>query len=67
MYAERNSKNIGYPSQLAIFLGLAGAALVLGSIVTVAVWKMMTGQPILSMEKDMADPKYYTAIMVIQG
>ena len=67
MYAERNSKNIGYPSQLAIFLGLAGAALVLGSIVTVAVWKMMTGQPILSMEKDMADPKYYTTIMVIQG
>lgn len=67
MYAERNSKNIGYPSQLAIFLGLTGAGLVLGSLVTLGLWKMMTGQPLLSMEKDMMDPKYYTAIMVVQA
>ena len=28
---DNNSKNIGYPSQLAIFLGLTGGGLVIGA------------------------------------
>ena len=63
---DRNSKNIAYPSQFGIFLGLTGAGLIIGTLITVAVWKVMTGQSIFSMEKDMFNPKYYNAIMVVQ-
>lgn len=65
--ADRNSKNISYPAQLGIFLGLIGAGLIIGGIVSVIIWLMMTGRPILSMADDMFKPQYYYAIMVIQG
>ncbi len=67
MVVDRNSKNISYPSQLGIFLGFIGAGLVIGSIVSVVIWKMMTGRPILSMATDMLKPQYYYAIMAIQA
>lgn len=63
---DRNSKNIGYLSQLGIFLGFTGAGLIAGTLITVLVWKLMTGQSILTIEKDMLNPKYYNAIMVVQ-
>ena len=67
MIADRNSKNIGYPAQLGIFLGLIGGGVVIGAIISVAIWMMMTGRPILTMADDMLKPQYYYAIMAIQG
>ncbi len=67
MVADRNSKNISYPAQLGIFLGLVGAGLIIGGFISVAIWLMMTGRPILAMADDMLKPQYYYAIMAIQG
>lgn len=67
MVVDRNSKNISYSAQLGIFLGFVGAGLIIGSIVSVVIWKMMTGRPILSMATDMLKPQYYYAIMAIQA
>ena len=66
MMTDSNSKNIGYPSQLAILLGLTGGGLVIGSIVSVAIWMMMTNRPILAIESDMLRPEFYSAIMAVQ-
>lgn len=66
MMTERNSKNIGYPSQLAIFVGFTIAGLIVGTLFTIGIWKLMTGQSIFSMEKDMLKPQYYNAIMIVQ-
>ncbi len=64
---DKNSKNISYPAQLGILLGLIGAGLIIGGIVSLGVWLMMTGRPILSMANDMFKPQYYYAIMAIQA
>ncbi len=64
MTADTNSKNISYPSQLAIFLGLTGAGVIVGSIASLAVWMMMTGQPFPSHAEDILQPKYYNVNMV---
>ncbi len=67
MAVDRNSKNVGYPAQLGIFLGFVGAGLILGALVSVLIWKIMTGRPIISMADDMLKPQYYNAIMAIQA
>jgi membrane protease YdiL (CAAX protease family) len=64
---DRNSKNISFPGQLSILLGLIGAGLVIGTLISAAVWMGMTGRSVLSMEKDILNPKYYNAIMWMQG
>ncbi|MEP6949141.1 MAG: CPBP family intramembrane glutamic endopeptidase [Ginsengibacter sp.] len=66
MTIDRNSRNISYPAQLGIFLGLIVAGLVIGTAISAAVWLMMTGRPLLAMETDMLKPQYYNAIMAIQ-
>ncbi len=63
---DRNSKNFSYLSQLGILLGLIGAGMIIGSIVSVVIWIMMTGRPILAMTTDMLKPQYYNAVMFIQ-
>lgn len=63
---DRNSKNFSYLSQLGILIGLIGAGMVIGSIVSVIIWIMMTGRPILAMADDMLKPQYYNAVMAIQ-
>ncbi|MDQ6890380.1 MAG: CPBP family intramembrane metalloprotease [Bacteroidota bacterium] len=67
MTVDRNSKNISYPAQLGMFLGFIGAGLILGAIVSVAIWIMTTGRPLLSMTEDMLKPQYYYAILAIQA
>ncbi|MBA3673404.1 MAG: CPBP family intramembrane metalloprotease [Chitinophagaceae bacterium] len=66
MVFEHNSKNVKYPSQLAIFLGLTGAGLVIGSLAIGAVWTMLTNRSVLTMEADMLKPEYYSAITAVQ-
>src|SRR5450759_1685945 len=67
MMPDYNSKNIRYPSQLAIFLGLTGGGLVIGAMATFAIWAMMTGQPFPLKAEDILQPKYYNVNMVLQA
>lgn len=67
MIVDRNSKNFSYVSQLGILLGLIGAGLILGTLVSVVAWMIMTGRPILEVEADMLKPQYYNAVMVMQA
>jgi len=64
---DRNSKGISLPAQFGILLGLVGAGLIIGGIVSVAVWVAMTGKSFLTMETDMLKPQYYNPVMIIQG
>ncbi len=67
MEPDYNSKNVRYPSQLAIFFGLTAAGLVIGSLASFAIWTMMTGQPFPLKESDMLQPKFYNVNMVLQA
>lgn len=67
MMIDRNSRNFSFPSQMGIFLGLIGGGLILGAIISAGIWLMMTGRPLMAMESDMLNPKYYNAIMVMQA
>ena len=67
MAPDYNSKNVRYPSQLAIFLGLTGAGIVIGSLASIAVWSMMTGEPFPLKTEDILQPKYYKVNMVLQA
>lgn len=66
MMPDYNAKNISYPSQLAIFLGLTAGGLVIGSLATLAVWSMMTGVPFPLKAEEILQPKYYNVNMVMQ-
>jgi len=67
MTIDRNSRNFSFPSQLGIFLGLIGAGLILGTLISAVLWLAMTGRPIMEMANDMLNPKYYNAIMMMQA
>ncbi|MEO7800624.1 MAG: CPBP family intramembrane glutamic endopeptidase [Ginsengibacter sp.] len=64
---DRNSKQVTYPSQLGIFLGLTGAGLVVSVILGAIIWVMMAGSAIPSKAEEMLQPKYYNVNMVLQG
>lgn len=64
---DRNSRNFSFSSQLGILLGLIGAGLIIGTLVSAGIWVGMTGRPILSMGSDIMNPKYYSAVMWIQA
>lgn len=64
---DRNSRNFSFPSQLGILLALIGAGVIVGSIITVGLWIIMTGRPVLGMAQDILNPKYYNAIMWMQA
>lgn len=64
---DRNSRNISFPSQLGILLGLFGAGIVIGTLISAVLWLVITGRPILAMETDILNPKYYNAVMWIQA
>lgn len=64
---DRNSRNFKFPVQLGILLGFIGAGLIIGGLVSAALWVAMTGRPLLSMATDILNPKYYNAIMWIQA
>jgi membrane protease YdiL (CAAX protease family) len=66
MMVDRNSKDFSYFAQFGILLGLIGAGMIVGSILSVFAWLTMTGRSILSMETEMLKPQYYNVTMVIQ-
>ena len=67
MMPDSNSKNIGYPSQLAILIGLTGGGLIIAAMASFAIWSMMTGQSFPLREEDILQPKYYNVNMVLQA
>ncbi|MEO8822211.1 MAG: CPBP family intramembrane glutamic endopeptidase [Ginsengibacter sp.] len=64
---DRNSRNFSYPSQFGILLGLIGGGVVIGAVVSFGIWLAMTGRGIATMETDILNPKYYSAIMWMQA
>jgi len=67
MTVDQNSRNFSFPAQIGIFLGLIGGGLILGAVISAGIWLAMTGRPLLAMESDMLNPKYYNAIMMMQA
>ena len=63
---DKNSKNIKYPSQLGIFLGLTGGGVVIAVIISFIIWLMMEGTTFPANTKEILQPKYYDVNMVIQ-
>lgn len=64
---DRNSRNFSYPSQMGILLGLIGAGVILGAVISFLIWLAMTGRGITTMETDILNPRYYSAIMWMQA
>lgn len=64
---DRNSRNFSYPSQMGILLGLIGGGVILGAMVSFLIWLVMTGRGITTMETDILNPRYYSAIMWMQA
>ncbi len=64
---DSNSKNFNYFSQIGILIGLVGAGMIIGSIVSVIIWLMMTGRSVFAMPVDLLKPQYYNAAMTIQA
>lgn len=67
MIQERNSKNFSYWAQFGILMGLFGAGLIFGSLVSGLIWMLMTKQSIFVMQTELLTPKYYLEAMVIQA
>ena len=65
--ADSNTRNLSYPSQLAIFLGLTGGAVVIASLASLAIWMMMTGIPFPTKTADLLQPQFYKVNMVMQA
>ena len=64
---DRNSKGISLPAQFGILLGLVGAGLIIGGIISVVIWLAMTGKSFSIMETNMLKPEYYNPTMIFQG
>jgi membrane protease YdiL (CAAX protease family) len=58
--------HISYFGQFGILLGFAGAGLVIGSLLFILIWTMMTGNSPLQIEKDMLKLQYANAAKVSQ-
>ncbi len=63
---DRNSKNFSYASQFGILLGLVGAGLIIGTLLSGALWLIMTGKSVFAMQTEMLKPAYYNVVMTIQ-
>lgn len=64
---DRNSRKISFPNQMGILLGLIGAGVVIGAFVSFGIWLAMTGRGIATMETDILNPRYYSAVMWMQA
>jgi uncharacterized protein len=64
---DGSKREISYPSQFGIFLGLIGAGLLLSIAVFALTWKLMVGGPTPTTTSEFLKPEYYEVNMVIQG
>ncbi len=63
---EAYNKGISKWGQFGILIGLIGGCLIVGSIVSFILWKIMTHGSIATMEKDMLKPQNLNAVLVLQ-
>ncbi|MEO7121470.1 MAG: CPBP family intramembrane glutamic endopeptidase [Ginsengibacter sp.] len=66
MMVDRNSKDFSYFAQFGILLGLIGAGMVIGTIVSGIMWVIITHRSLLSMGTELLKPEYYNVTMLIQ-
>ncbi len=66
MYDMDSRKNVSYFGGFFILIGLLGAGLIAGGLVSLLVWKVMTGRSILQMQTDMYNPAYLQALRMVQ-
>ena len=60
------SKGISYGKGLLILIGLWIGGLLLGSILSIPVWVLMTGRGLATMADDMMMPEYVNALRMVQ-
>ncbi len=65
-YDIYSRRGISYFASLCILIGLLGAGLVIGSLVSAGIWAAMTGKSVLSMEKEILNPANVHAVRVLQ-
>jgi len=63
---DRNSKDFSYAAQFGILIGLVGAGMIIGSVISLISWLMITGRSFVTIREDMLNPQYYTGIMAFQ-
>lgn len=64
---DSDSKGISYSAGFFMLIAFTIAGLILASIISIPVWKQMTGLNILEMEKGMRDPANANAMKVLQS
>jgi membrane protease YdiL (CAAX protease family) len=63
---EYESKTVSPMGGFFILLGLMGAGLVIGGLISIGVWVGMTGASMLTIEKDILNPQFANAARVMQ-
>jgi membrane protease YdiL (CAAX protease family) len=66
MYDVYARPGVSYLSGLFFLLVFVVAGLFFGSLVSLGLWALLTGQPILSMTNEMLNPKFAGAIRILQ-
>jgi uncharacterized protein len=66
MLRDVNSRGTSHWGQFGILLGLTGAGIIVGTLVSATVWMMMTGHQMPTNPDEILQPKYYTVDMVMQ-
>ena len=64
---DPNAKNIGYPSQLAVFLASTGGGIIISVLVSGLIWLGMEGTAFPLKSEDLLQPRYYNVTMVLQA
>ena len=60
------SKGVSYGKGLLILIGLWFGGLLLGGVLSIPVWVLMTGRGLMTMADDMMMPEYVNALRMVQ-
>jgi len=63
---ESNTNRLSNGGAFGLLIGLSGAGLIAGTILSIGIWVAMTGKSILSMQTELMKPENMNAIKVIQ-
>ncbi|HRX92575.1 MAG TPA: type II CAAX endopeptidase family protein [Chitinophagaceae bacterium] len=63
---DKHAKGLSYTAGFFMLIAFTVASIILASIISIPVWKAMTGTSFLDMEKNMTNPAFADAYKVIQ-
>lgn len=63
---QQNKLGLNEKSGLFILIGLMGVGFVIGGLLSIIIWLLMTGQDIAQMQLSMSDPQYANSLRVSQ-